>query len=401
MRRAQRMEGLEGEKAFDTLTEVESLRAAGRSIISFAIGEPDFPTPAHVRQAGIGAIEAGETRYTPPAGITPLREAIAAHIRQTRGIPVGPENVVVMAGAKPVIFHTILACVDRGDEVLCPDPGFPAYAAAVQLAGGRAVFVPWLGADGFAFDVEALRRLAGPRTRMIVLNSPHNPTGGVLGAAELAAVAEIAERCDAWVLSDEIYSRLIYDGVHHSIASLPGMAERTIIVDGFSKAYAMTGWRIGYGVMPADLAAQVARLYTHCDSCTAAFTQRAALAALTGPQQATAAMVAELRSRRDRMVAGLNALPGVRCAMPGGAFYAFPEVSEACRRLGLADAEALQHRLLHEAGVATLTRTAFGPRRPGERGEYLRITYATGLAAIEEGLERMAKLLGRRDADPT
>nr|MBO2476544.1 aspartate aminotransferase [Bacillota bacterium] len=377
------------ETAFSVLAEVKRLEAQGRSVVNFAIGEPDFDTPEHIKQAGIDALQRNETHYSPSAGIMPLRSAIARHVGETRGIDARPEHVVVTPGAKPIIFYSILALVEPGDEVIYPNPGFPIYESVIRFAGGRPVPAPLLETKGFRLDVDAVARLVTDRTRMIIINSPHNPTGSVLTRADLEALAELARRHDLWVLSDEIYSRIVFDGEFVSIASLPGMQERTIILDGFSKIYAMTGWRLGYGVMPEFLAEAVARLVTNCESCTATFTQYAGIAALTGPQQPSLAMVDEFRARRDMIVAGLNAIPGVTCHLPGGAFYVFPNVTGLCRRLGLPDAKALQERLLQDAGVAVLARSAFGAPLEDEREQYVRFSYATSRENIAEGLRRM------------
>ncbi|OUN01674.1 MAG: aspartate aminotransferase [Firmicutes bacterium ZCTH02-B6] len=388
-RLAARMEQLGTETAFSVLAEVKRLEAQGRSVINFAIGEPDFDTPEHIKQAGIGALQRNETHYSPSAGIMPLRSAIARHVADTRGIDVGPEHVVVTPGAKPIIFYSILALVEPGDEVIYPNPGFPIYESVIRFAGGRPVPAPLLESKGFRLDVDAVTRLVSDRTRMIIINSPHNPTGSVLTRADLEVLAELARERDLWVLSDEIYSRILFDGEFVSIASLPAMQERTIILDGFSKIYAMTGWRLGYGVMPDFLADAVARLVTNCESCTATFTQYAGVAALTGPQAPSTAMVDEFRARRDMIVAGLNAIPGVTCHLPGGAFYVFPNVTGLCRRLGLPDAKALQERLLLDAGVAVLARSAFGAPLAGEEEQYVRFSYATSRENIAEGLRRL------------
>lgn len=388
-RLAARMGQLGTETAFSVLAEVKRLEAQGRSVVNFAIGEPDFDTPEHIKQAGIDALRRNETHYSPSAGIMPLRSAIARHVGETRGIDARPEHVVVTPGAKPIIFYSILALVEPGDEVIYPNPGFPIYESVIRFAGGRPVPAPLLETKGFRLDVDAVARLVTDRTRMIIINSPHNPTGSVLTRADLEALAELARRHDLWVLSDEIYSRIVFDGEFVSIASLPGMQERTIILDGFSKIYAMTGWRLGYGVMPEFLAEAVARLVTNCESCTATFTQYAGIAALTGPQQPSLAMVDEFRARRDMIVTGLNAIPGVTCHLPGGAFYVFPNVTGLCRRLGLPDAKALQERLLQDAGVAVLARSAFGAPLEDEREQYVRFSYATSRENIAEGLRRM------------
>ena len=278
------MESLGTETAFEVLAEVRALEAQGRDIISFAIGEPDFSTPEHIKQAAIAAIERNETHYSPSAGIMPLRQTIAEYISRTRGISAKPENVVVTPGAKPIIFYTILACVNPGDEVIYPNPGFPIYESVINFVGAKAIPAPLLESRQFRFDLDDLRAKITDRTKLIILNSPHNPTGGMLSKEDLEVVAEIARERDIWVLSDEVYSRMVFDGEFRSIASLPGMQDRTVILDGFSKTYAMTGWRLGYGVMPESLAVDVARLVTNVESCTATFTQYAGIEALTGSQ---------------------------------------------------------------------------------------------------------------------
>ncbi|HAX23727.1 MAG TPA: aspartate aminotransferase, partial [Chloroflexi bacterium] len=347
------------------------------------IGEPDFDTPEHVVQAGIDALQRGDTHYTPAAGTPALRQAIAGYVGQTRGVPVVPEQVVVTPGGKPVMFFVIMALAGPGDEVICPDPGFPIYASAVAFAGATPVPLTLREEDGFAVDPDALRTLVNERTKLIILNSPHNPTGGVIPSAALDEIARLAVERGVPVLSDEIYSRMVYDGAFESITSRPGMAEQTVILDGFSKTYAMTGWRLGYGVMPAALAEQVTRLAVNTHSCVPGFTQVAGVAALTGSQAAVDAMVAEFRQRRDVVVAGLNAIPGVSCQVPAGAFYAFPNVS----RLG--DSAAIADRLLDEGGVAVLDGGAFGAAGRG----YLRLSYASSLDRLETALTRMRQVL--------
>ncbi len=387
--RSDRMALLGTETAFEVLAEVNKLEAQGRHIISFAIGEPDFDTPANIKEAGRRAIAENYTHYNPSAGLMPLRETIARYVADTRRITVNPEQVVVTPGAKPIIFHGILATVNPGDEVIYPNPGFPIYESVIRFFGAKPVPIALREEKDFSFDVDELRSKVGPQTKLIIINSPQNPTGGSLSQSDLEAVAEMALRYDCWVLADEIYSRIVFDGAFHSITAIPDMKERTIILDGFSKTYAMTGWRIGYGVMPKALAADVARLETNCESCTATFTQMAAIAALTGPQDATAAMVAEFQKRRDLIVAGLNAIDGITCRMPRGAFYVFPNVTGACRKLGLSGAKELQQKLLYEGNVAVLPRSSFGVRNEGEKEEYVRFSYATSREAISEGLQRI------------
>jgi len=393
MRLANRMQNLGTETAFEVLAEVKRLEAEGRDIISFAIGEPDFDTPENIKRAGIDAIAANHTHYGPSAGLAELREAIARHVSSTRRISVSPDEVVVTPGAKPIIFHSLLACVDPGDEVIYPNPGFPIYESVIRFLGAKPVPLPLIEENNFSFDRDYLRSIANPNTRYIILNSPHNPTGGMLTKADLEAVAEIALEYDAWVLSDEIYSRLVFDGDFCSIASIPEMKERTIILDGFSKTYAMTGWRLGYGVMNKELAMNVARLETNCESCTATFTQMAGIEALNGPQDESESMVREFASRRDLIVAGLNDIEGISCLRPRGAFYVFPNVSDACTNLGLRTAKELQQKLLYEGNVAVLPRTSFGSKSKEENQEYIRLSYATSRENIRKGLERIKSIL--------
>ena len=386
MRLAERMSRLGTETAFEVLARAKALEAQGREIIHLEIGEPDFDTPAHIKAAAVRALDEGWTHYTPAAGIPALREVIADYIRRTRGISVGPEHVVVVPGGKPIMFFAILALVEEGDEVIYPNPGFPIYESMIRFVGARPVPLRLRMENEFRVDVEELARLITPRTRMLILNSPANPTGGVLTREDLEAIAELCLKHDLVVLSDEIYSRILYEGEHISIASFPGMLERTIILDGFSKTYAMTGWRLGYGVMPESLAEAVTRLMINSNSCTAAFTQIAGIAALTGPQDDVDRMVAAFRERREVMVEGLNRLPGFRCLKPKGAFYAFPNIEGT----GMSSRE-LAHYLLEEAGVAVLSGTAFG-----EYGEgFLRLSFANSIENIQKALERIEKALQR------
>lgn len=391
--RSDRMAFLGTENAFEVLAEVKQLEATGREIISFAIGEPDFDTPQNIKEAGQRAIGENYTHYNPSAGVMELRETIANYVSKTRRIKVDPEEVVVTPGGKPVIFHGLLATLNPGDEVIYPNPGYPIYESIIHFLGAKPVPLALREEKNFSFDVSELQSKVGPRTKMIIINSPQNPTGGILSTSDLEAVAELALRYDCWVLSDEIYSRIMFDDEFYSITAIPDMKERTIILDGFSKTYAMTGWRIGYGVMPKSLAVDVARLETNSESCTATFTQMAAIEALAGPQDATIAMVQEFKQRRDMIVAGLNEIDGISCRMPKGAFYVFPNVTEACRKLGLADAKQLQHKLLYDGNVAVLPRSSFGTRNEGETDEYLRLSYATSRADIAEGLRRIKAVI--------
>jgi len=387
MKLAQRMYRLGTETAFDVLARAKALEAQGREIIHLEIGEPDFDTPAHIVEAAVRALHEGHTHYTPAAGIPELRAAIARHIRRSRGIEVGPEHVVVTPGAKPIMFFTILALLEPGDEAIYPNPGFPIYESMIRFVGATPVPLPLREENGFRFDPDEFRRLVTDRTRLIILNSPHNPTGGVLTREDLEAVAEVARERDIVVLSDEVYERILYEGEHVSIAALPDMLPRTVLLDGFSKTYAMTGWRLGYGVMPVELAEQVAKLMVNSNSCTAAFTQWAGIAALEGPQDATAAMVAAFRERRDVIVEGLNRIPGFRCARPAGAFYVFPNVEGT----GIPSAELADY-LLETAGVAVLDGACFGEYGKG----YLRLSYANSVENIRRALERIEEALRKR-----
>jgi aspartate/methionine/tyrosine aminotransferase len=383
---AERVVKLAPEGAYYMLGRAQALEAAGREIIHLEIGQPDAPTFQNIAQAGMDAIAEGYTRYTPSAGIPALRKAIAEDAGRRRGISIDPAQVVIGPGAKPALFFPTLALVRPGDEVIYPDPGFPTYAAMIEVAGGVPVPVPLREEQDFSFDLEVFDRLVSERTRMIVLNSPSNPTGGVMPLSALEHIAEVACQRDIWVLSDEIYARLVYEAPASSIAALPGMAERTIICDGFSKTYAMTGWRLGYGIMPKPLAERVELLLTHSVGCTASFTQIAGLEAIQGPQEQVEAVIAEYRRRRDVLVAGLNAIPGVCCRMPQGAFYAFPNVSAFGR-----PSNWLAEYLLEEAGVALLPGVSFGKYGEG----YLRLCFANSLENILQALEQMKEALSR------
>jgi aspartate aminotransferase len=386
---ARRMERLGTETAFSTLAKAKALEMQGREIIHLEIGEPDFDTPSHIIEAGCRALREGHTHYTPSAGIPELRAAIAANVARSRGIAVDPEQVVVTPGGKPIMFFAILALVEDGDEVLLPNPAFPIYESMVNFVGGRPVFVPLRQENEFRFDLDEFRAGLSEHTKLVILNSPANPTGGVLGPEDIASLAEILrERPDVFVLSDEIYSRLLYAGSFASIASEEGFAPdgRTIILDGFSKTYAMTGWRLGYGVMPEPLAGEVAKLQVNSNSCTNAATQYAGLEALAGPQDSVELMLSEFRARRDLIVSGLNALPGVECVTPQGAFYAFPRVADTGYSVG-----ALADLLLDEAGVACLAGTAFGQYGEG----HLRFSYANSRENITRALERMGEVLSQ------
>jgi aspartate aminotransferase len=386
MKLAERMSRIGVETAFDVLVAARKLEAQGRSIIHLEIGEPDFQTPRHIIEAAQQALDEGWTHYGPTQGYPDLREAIAGHISETRGIHAGPEHVCVTPGGKPIIFFPILALIESGDEVIYPNPGFPIYESMIRFAGGVPVAMPLVEERGFSFDLDLLRRKITARTKLLILNSPQNPTGGVIPREDMQAIAEVVAEHDVMVLSDEIYSRIYYGERPVSIASFTGMAEKTIILDGFSKTYAMTGWRMGYGVMPVWLAEAVNKLMVNSNSCTASFTQRAGIAALKGPREHVERMVAEFRRRRDAFCAGLNRVPGLRCALPGGAFYAFPNV----RGTGMGSKE-FAARLLDEAGVACLSGTAFGEFGDG----YIRFSYAASLEQLMEAIGRISDFVGR------
>src|SRR5881392_2425855 len=380
MRVAGRMARLGTESAFEVLARARALERAGREIVHLEIGEPDFDTPAHIKEAAKRALDAGATHYGPSAGLPELREAIAKHVGETRGVPVSPDEVVVTPGAKPIMFFTILALVGAGDEVIYPNPGFPIYESVINFVGGVPVPIPLREEEGFGFDLELFERKVSPRTRLIIINSPENPTGGVLDRRQLEVVARIAAERRIPVLADEIYRQFLYEGEFTSIMGFPSMRELTVLLDGFSKSYAMTGWRLGYGVMPQPLAEHVTRLMVNSASCTATFVQLAGLAALRGDQTPVARMVAEFKRRRDLIVNGLGRLPGVTCALPRGAFYVFPNI----KATGRTSADVAE-RLLQEAGVAVLAGTAFGAHGEG----YLRLSYANSEANLKLALDRM------------
>jgi aspartate/methionine/tyrosine aminotransferase len=377
----QRTAHLKPEGAYQVLARANQLEATGKDIVHFEIGQPDYPTFENVSQAGIEAIRTGKTRYTPPAGMQSLREALAEDSGKRRGIEVHPDEVVISPGGKPNLFFPTLALVEPGDEVIYPNPGFPTYEAMIKVAGGVPVPVPLLEQSQFSFDLDVFDRLINEHTKMIILNSPSNPTGGVIPAADLEHIASQAEQYDCWVMTDELYTRIVYDGLEApSIATLPGMRERTIIVDGFSKTYSMTGWRLGYGIMPKSLAERVDLLLTHSVGSTAHFTQFAGLEAITGPQEKVDEMVAEYQRRRDVIVDGLNTIPGFTCQKPQGAFYVFPNITGT----GVGSTE-LANFILEKAGVALLPGNSFGKYGEG----YLRLSYANSIENIHKGLERI------------
>ena len=386
LRLAGRMSRLGTETAFEVLNRARALEKQGKEIIHLEIGEPDFDTPSNVVEAGVDALRKGWTHYGPSAGLPELRQTIADYVSRTRKVPVSSDEVVVVPGGKPIIFFTILALIESGDEVLYPNPGFPIYESMVNYSVGKGIPIPLREERDFSVDVRELASLITDHTRLIILNSPHNPTGGVLTRKDIFEIAEAIGDRNILVLSDEIYSRLIYDGEHFSIMSVPGFKDRTILLDGFSKTYAMTGWRLGYGVMRADLASQIAKLVTNANSCTASFTQMAGIEALRGDQSSVDRMSSEFRRRRDAFVAGLNKIKGFSCRMPKGAFYTFPNITKTgWSSKKLADA------LLEQAGVAALAGTAFGAYGEG----YLRFSVANSLENLNKALARIEGWVGK------
>lgn len=380
---AERMKSLGTETAFEVLAKARALEKQGKDIVHLEIGEPDFDTPRNIKDAATKALDEGYTHYVPSAGIPELRQAIADYISKTRNLKVTPEEVVVTPGGKPIMFYTVLALVNPGDEVLYPNPGFPIYESLINFVGAKPVPIPLEEKNDFSLDREYVKKMITKKTKLIILNSPENPTGGVLSREDLKVVADsISGRNDAFVLSDEIYSRIIYEGKHESITAFPGMKDKTILLDGFSKTYAMTGWRLGYGVMHKDLALKVAQLMTNSNSCTSAFTQMAGVEALTGPQNEAERMVSEFKKRREVIVDGLNKVKGITCKKPRGAFYVFPNIEGTgmdCRKLG--------EHLLNNAGVAVLPGTSFGKYGEG----HLRLSFANSVENIKKALERIAR----------
>lgn len=385
MNYAHRMSNLGTETAFEVLAKAKKLEAEGKSIIHLEIGEPDFPTPENICEAAIKSLKSGDTHYTPSAGIPEVRHSIANYISRTRGIKVHPDEVVMTPGAKPIMFYAILALVDEGDEVIYPNPGFPIYESMINFVGGKPVPLKLKEEMGFAFDVEDLKKLLTPKTKMIIINTPQNPTGGILSEETIRKIAEVLKDYpEIIILSDEIYSRLIFKGNHFSITQIPGFKDRTIILDGFSKTYAMTGWRAGYGVMHAELAQKIAQLMTNSNSCTNTVVQKACIEAYEGPQDSVDRMREEFIARRDIIVDGLNSIKGFSCILPLGAFYAFPNITKT----GYSSKELNDH-LLYNGGVAALAGTSFG-----EFGEgYLRFSYANSRENIKEAIKRIKSIL--------
>lgn len=372
------------ESAFSVLARARELEAGGSEVVHLEIGEPDFATPEHISEAAFAAVRAGETHYCPSAGLPEFRSAVAGELSRSRAVVVAPERVLVGNGAKPFLFFTILATCEPGDEVIYPDPGFPIYESAIRWVGATPVPLALHERNDFSFDVTELGARLSPRTKLVIFNSPQNPTGGVVPASDLEAAAALISETSAWVLSDEVYSRLLYSDDFASIASVPGMLDRTVVLDGLSKTYAMTGWRCGYAAVPEPLIEPLTRFFVNSTSCVPPFIQLAGVAALQGPQDAVTTMLEEFRARRDLVVEGLNGLPGVSCRTPAGAFYAFPNVAEAPL-----DADVLASRLLEEAGVALLAGSAFG----AVGADHLRISYATSRANLTEAVDRMGRFL--------
>ncbi len=387
MKLADRMNHIGVESAFEVLVRARELERQGKHVIHLEIGEPDFPTPAHIVEAAKRALDEGYTHYGPTQGLPELRESVARYVSITRDIRVGPQQVSIVPGGKPIIFFPMLALIEPGDEVIYPNPGFPIYESMIRFSGGVPVPIPLIEERGFSFDLDLLRKCLSPKTKLLILNSPQNPTGGVIPPEDIRAIAGLVRDRDMMVLSDEIYSRIYYGEAPASIASLPGMLEKTIILDGFSKTYAMTGWRMGYGVMPEWLVEAVNKLMVNSNSCTATFTQRAGIAAIDGPQQPVDAMVAEFRRRRDAFCAGLNQVPGFRCALPGGAFYAFANITGT----GIGSKE-LADFLLYDAGVSCLNGGAFGQFGEG----YIRFSYANSYENLMLAVERIKTAVASR-----
>ena len=383
---ADRMDRLGTESAFEVLAKAKGLEAQGKDIVHLEIGQPDFITPANICEAAFKAMKDGHTGYGPSAGLLEFREVIAEHISETRGVEIHPDEVTVTPGAKPIIFFTILALLNEGDEAIYPNPGFPIYESVIDFIDAKAIPLPLREEVDFRFRIEDLEASISDRTKLLIINSPQNPTGGTLAKSDLEAIADLAIKHNFYVLTDEVYSRILYEGAHDSLISLPGMKERTILLEGHSKTYAMTGWRLGYGIAPTELADKITQLTINSNSCTATFTQFAGIEALTGPQDFVYEMVTEFRQRRDAIVDGLNAIEGVSCIKPLGAFYVFPNVSQ----LPLS-CQDLSDYLLEDAGVAVLPGTAFGKYGDG----YLRLSYANSLENIQEALVRMDSAISR------
>jgi aspartate aminotransferase len=381
---AERMKRLGTETAFEVLARAKAMEAEGREIIHLEIGEPDFDTPGNIIDAAVSALKGGFTHYGPSAGLPDARRVFAEFITRDRGVAVKPENIVITPGAKPILFFSILALVDAGDEVIYPNPGFPIYESVINFVGAKPVPVPLREEKAFSFDLEELRALVNEKTKLMIINSPQNPTGGVLTPEDMKGIAELAERYDSWILSDEVYSKMVYEGRHVSIYDYPEVKDRVILLEGHSKTYAMTGWRLGYGTMPVSLAEHISKLQTNSNSCTASFIQMAGIEALTGPQEESRKMMAEFKARRDLIVDGLNTIKGFECLKPKGSFYVFPNITGTGMK-----SKQLEEHLLDTAGVACLSGTSFG--RYGEG--YLRFSYANSQENLKKALEKIQAAL--------
>jgi len=381
---AERMKRLGTETAFEVLARAKAMEAKGREVIHLEIGEPDFDTPRNIIDAAIKALNNGFTHYGPSAGLPEVRKTFAEFITKDRGVEVGPENIVVTPGAKPILFFSILALCGEGDEVIYPNPGFPIYESVINFVGAKPVPIPLREEKAFSFDLEEMRGLVNDKTKLMIINSPQNPTGGVLTAEDMKGIAELADKHDAWILSDEVYSKMVYEGEHVSIYDYPEVKDRTILLEGHSKTYAMTGWRLGYGVMPTALAEQISKLQTNSNSCTASFIQMAGIEAITGDQSESRKMMAEFKARRDLIVGGLNKIKGFKCLKPKGAFYVFPNITGTGMK-----SKQLEEHLLEKAGVAGLSGTSFGKYGEG----YLRFSYANSQENLKKALAKIAEAL--------
>ena len=381
---AERMNRLGTETAFEVLSKANKMEAEGREIIHLEIGEPDFDTPRNIIDAAIKALNDGFTHYGPSAGMPETRKVFADFINKDRDVNIGPENIVVTPGAKPILFFSILALVNAGDEVIYPNPGFPIYESVINFVGAKPVPIPLREEKEFSFDLGEMKEIVNEKTKLIIINSPHNPTGGSLTPEDMKGVAELAVKYDAWILSDEVYSKMVYDGKHVSIYDYPEVMDRTILLEGHSKTYAMTGWRLGYASMPEELAGQIAKIQTNSNSCTASFIQKAGIEAITGPQDESRKMMAEFKARRDMFVKGLNELPGFKCLKPKGAFYVFPNITGTGKK-----SKEIEEYLLDKAGVAGLSGTSFGSYGEG----YLRFSYANSQEKLNRALELIREVL--------
>lgn len=381
---AERMKRLGTETAFEVLARAKKMEAEGRDVVHLEIGEPDFDTPRNIIDAAIGALNDGFTHYGPSAGMPNVRKVFAEFLTKDRGLDIKPENIVVTPGAKPILFFSILALVNKGDEVVYPNPGFPIYESVINFVGARPVPIPLREEKAFSFDLEEMKELVNDKTKLIIINSPQNPTGGVLTPEDMKGIAELAAKHDAWILSDEVYSKMVYDGKHVSIYDYPEVQDRTILLEGHSKTYAMTGWRLGYAAMPVELADQISKLQTNSNSCTSSFVQVAGVEALTGPQDESRKMMAEFKARRDMFVDGLNELPGFKCLKPKGAFYVFPNITGTGKK-----SKELEEYLLDNAGVAGLSGTSFGKYGEG----YLRFSYANSQENLKKALRKIKEVL--------